>query len=167
MGCVAAESSRSGPGSDVDCHVHGALAGRLATAMSDARLLGTPLFTTIPGRHRFRSMLAALRAAGRPRLASGVLRALVAALQQPPLWEWTADEAEAMVDHATALLLCGTAEASGAPPDLFALSLEQAQKLMDRVQLLGDEFPGVRAQALVFLAMVLDRVRADFYISRF
>eukprot|EP00741_Cyanophora_paradoxa_P006386 tig00001001_g6190.t1 len=134
-----------------------ALAGGLARALSDARLLGTALLSTIPGRQRFRAMLAALRAAGRPRLAAGVIAALVAALQQPPLREWTAGDAEAMVDHCTALLLAGTTEAPRTAPDLFALSWEQAQRLVGRVQLLGGEFPAVRPKALFFCAAALDR----------
>eukprot|EP00741_Cyanophora_paradoxa_P020594 tig00021275_g19878.t1 len=134
-----------------------ALAARLAAALCDARLLGTRLVASIPGRQRFRSMLAALRTAGRPGLAAGVVGALVAALQQPPVRQWGERDAEAMVDHATALLLALTAEAPRTAPDLFALSWEQAQRLAGRVQLLGGEFPAVRPKALVFCAMALDR----------
>eukprot|EP00741_Cyanophora_paradoxa_P021005 tig00021326_g20277.t1 len=132
------------------------LATSLAQALSDARLLGTPLFTTPGGRLRLRRMFATLRFAGYPQLARGVLEALVAALQQSPSGFWTPAAAETLVDHATALFLACTAEAPRTAHDLFALDWELCSRLLGRVQLLGGELgagPGtLRPKALLFCA---------------
>eukprot|EP00741_Cyanophora_paradoxa_P010191 tig00020510_g9866.t1 len=137
------------------------LASSLAQALSDARLLGTPLFATPGGRLRARRMLASIRFSGYPQLARGVLQALVAALQQSPPDGWTPAAAETAVDHATALLLLGTTEAPRTAHDLFALDWDLCSRLVGRVQLLGGELgaaPGtLRPKALLFCAMAFDR----------
>eukprot|EP00741_Cyanophora_paradoxa_P023150 tig00021571_g22360.t1 len=136
-------------------------AARLADGLSDARLLGAPLFTSFGGRVRFRWMLAALRFSGYPHLARGVLQALVAALQAVPPAGWTPAAAEIVVDHAFALLLAGTAEAPRTAHDLFAIDWPTAARLLGRVQLLGGDLgsaPGaLRPKVLLFSAMLYDR----------
>eukprot|EP00741_Cyanophora_paradoxa_P020598 tig00021275_g19882.t1 len=142
------------------------LAERLAAALSDARLLGTSLFRTFAGRTAVRAMLAAMRAVGKPGMAQGVVRALVAALQRSPPAAWTPAEAELMVDHATALVLAFTAERARAADDLFALRWTSPPAcLVGRVQLLGGELGAaegaLRPKALLFCAMTLDRAWAE------
>eukprot|EP00741_Cyanophora_paradoxa_P015094 tig00020848_g14565.t1 len=136
-------------------------ATKLAMALSDARLLGTTLFRTIPGRRVVRLMLAAMRAAGRPELAEAVVHGLVGALQRSPAGAWTPADAEAVVEHATALLLAFTAERPRTAADLFALRWDLASRLVGRVQLLGGELGAaegaLRPKALVFCAMAHDR----------
>eukprot|EP00741_Cyanophora_paradoxa_P010245 tig00020510_g9918.t1 len=137
------------------------LANNLALALSDARLLDSHLFRTIRGRMAIRRALAALRASHDPRLARGVLQALVAALQRAGQAPLSAGEAEVLTDHATALLLAGTVEMPRASEDLFALDWELTSRLLGRVQQLANEHaesPGpLRPKASLFHGLALDR----------
>eukprot|EP00741_Cyanophora_paradoxa_P012987 tig00020660_g12542.t1 len=138
-----------------------ALAERLALTLSDARLLCSHLFRTMRGRMNARRALAALRASHDPRLARGVLQALVAALQHAGPAPFSAEEAETVIDHATALLLTGTVEMPRASEDLFALDWDLTSRLLGRVQQLANEHadsPGpLRPKAILLHASALDR----------
>eukprot|EP00741_Cyanophora_paradoxa_P012986 tig00020660_g12541.t1 len=138
-----------------------ALAERLALTLSDARLLCSHLFRTIKGRMNARRALAALRASHDPRLARGVLQALVAALQYVGPAPLSTEEAETVIDHATALILTGTVEIPRASEDLFALDWELTSRLLWRVQQLAnrhEDSPGpLRPKAILLQAFALDR----------
>eukprot|EP00741_Cyanophora_paradoxa_P024129 tig00021728_g23304.t1 len=125
------------------------LADQLALALSDARLLNSSLFQTIAGRMAVRRALAALRASHNPGLARGTLAALASALQRAGQAPLSVEEAELLVDSATALLLAGTVEMPRASEDLFALDCELTSRLLGRVLQLANEHAGqVAAQLL-------------------